>query len=331
MMRNYRLAALGLGTMLLMAGCAGGKATAETTLAETTVAETAAETLAQVEIMDEAVPLYSKPSGAKALVPTASGATVYQNGKVTLDASNASQGYVMVKYTGSKAKIKVQVTKSGKETYTYNLNSDNVYEVFPLSEGSGTYSIKVFENISGNQYSQSMSQDINVSLTNDFLPFLYPNQYVNFSAGSAAVQKGVEVAASATDQLTVVTNIYNYVVQNFTYDTAKANSVASGYLPNVDQVLAQKTGICFDYAAVMAAMLRTQDIPTKLVVGYTGSVYHAWINVYLDNMGWVDNIIYFDGQNWKLMDPTFASSGKESQEIMDYINNPGNYQAKYAY
>lgn len=51
----------------------------------------------------------------------------------------------MVKYTGSVGKIKVQITKSGSETYTYDLSSSGVYEVFPLSEGSGSYSVKVFE------------------------------------------------------------------------------------------------------------------------------------------------------------------------------------------
>ena len=274
---------------------------------------------------------YTKPAGSYVLTPIASGVTTYSNEKATLDASNVSEGYIMVKYTGSVGKIKVQITKSGSETYTYDLSSSGVYEVFPLSEGSGSYSVKVFENIQGNQYSQAFSQNVNASITNQFGPFLYPNQYVNFNASSAAVQTGASVAASATDQLGVVSNVYNYVINNVTYDTAKASSVQSGYLPNVDVVLAQKKGICFDYAALMTAMLRSQDIPTKLVVGYTGNLYHAWINVYLEGQGWVDNIIYFDGNSWKLMDPTFASSSGQSQEIMEYIGNGSNYRAKYSY
>ena len=274
---------------------------------------------------------YTKPAGSHVLTPIASGVTAYSNEKATLDASNVSEGYIMVKYTGSVGKIKVQITKSGSETYTYDLSSSGVYEVFPLSEGSGSYSVKVFENIQGNQYSQAFSQNVNASITNQFGPFLYPNQYVNFNVASAAVQTGASVAASATDQLEVVSNVYNYVINNVTYDTAKASSVQSGYLPNVDVVLAQKKGICFDYAALMTAMLRSQDIPTKLVVGYTGNLYHAWINVYLEGQGWVDNIIYFDGNSWKLMDPTFASSSGQSQEIMQYIGNGSNYRAKYSY
>ena len=136
------------------------------------------------------------------------------------------------------------------------------------------------------------------------------------------VKKGEELAASAVDDIGIVTNVYNFVTKNFTYDTALASSVQSGYLPNVDQVLAQKKGICFDYAAVMTAMLRSQDIPTKLVVGY---------NVYIDGQGWVDNIIYFDGYDWKLMDPTFASSGGNDPAIQQYITNSSNYKAKYTY
>ena len=103
---------------------------------------------------------YTKPAGSHVLTPIASGVTTYSNEKATLDASNVSEGYIMVKYTGSVGKIKVQITKSGSETYTYDLSSSGVYEVFPLSEGSGSYSVKVFENIQGNQYSQAFSQNV---------------------------------------------------------------------------------------------------------------------------------------------------------------------------
>lgn len=256
--------------------------------------------------------------------PIASGSVTYGNGKVTIDASNAGQGYVMIKYTGSNGKIKVQISKG--TTYTYNLNARDAYEVFPFTEGSGSYSVKVFENVSGNQYAQACSQNIQVSLENEYTPFLYPNQYVNFNQNSAAVAVSNQVAAGAADQLSIVTNVFNYVVENLTYDYNKAATVQSGYLPNVDSTLATRNGICFDYASLMTSMLRAQDIPTKLVVGYTGELYHAWISVYLQNQGWVDNVIYFDGANWSLMDPTFASSGGKALGAGN-----SSYQAKYAY
>ena len=81
----------------------------------------------------------------------------------------------------------------------------------------------------------------------------------------------------------------------------------------------------------MAAMLRSQNVPVKLVVGWTGSQYHAWINVWSESDGWVEGMIYFNGQNWELMDPTFASSGKQSKRIMEYIGDGKNYKARFLY
>lgn len=267
---------------------------------------------------------------AQVRTPQAAGTAVYGNGIAVLDASNTGEGYCMIRYTGGVPKIKVQIS-NGAVIYTYDLNARNAYEVFPFSEGNGSYSVKVFEQVSGNQYSQVMSQNVNVSLKDEFSPFLYPNQYVNFTENSAAVSLAQQVTSGAVDEIGKVKAVYEYVVGNMNYDYAKAQSVQSGYLPNVDQVLASKTGICFDYAAVMTAMLRSQDIPTKLVVGYTGDVYHAWVDVYIKEMGWVDNFIYFDGVSWKLMDPTFASSGGNTDAVKQYIGDGANYRSKYSY
>ena len=134
----------------------------------------------------------------------------------------------------------------------------------------------------------------------------------------------------------IITNVYNYVISNISYDTTKAANAASGgmsgYLPSVDKILASGKGICFDYAAVMATMLRSQQIPTQLVVGYVSNgAYHSWISTYIKDVGWVNGIIQFDGKNWKLMDPTFASGGGSSSSIMQYIGNGSNYKAQYVY
>lgn len=292
--------------------------------------ESQGDSSALVEIEQEAVPKDKIPQVSYVKVPTNPGITVYSNSSASIDASNASEGYVSVKYTGSSSsRIKVQITKN--TTYTYDLNNKGNYEVFPLSEGDGSYSVKVFENVSGNKYAQAYSTTFSVTLKNNFTPFLYPNQYVDFNADSKAVKKAAELASPTGDQLETIANVYNFVINNVTYDDAKAATVSSGYLPKVDSVLSSGKGICFDYAALMTAMLRSQGIPTKLVVGYTGDLYHAWINTYIPNVGWVNNMIYFDGTSWKLMDPTFASNGNSSDSIMQFIGNGSNYSTKYVY
>ena len=257
---------------------------------------------------------------------------VEKNNYAAVDYSNLSEGYISVAYTaGGSQRIKVQITKSGGTTYTYNLNNTGTAETFPLTESDGSYTIKVFRNTTGNKYAQLLACTLDMKLRNEFLPFLYPNQYVNFNSDSKVVAKAEELCAGKTSDMDKLTAIYNYVVNNFTYDKELAATVQSGYLPDVDKVLEAKKGICFDYAAVMSAMLRSQNIPCKLVVGYAGTVYHAWVNVYIEGTGWIANAIFFDGENWTLMDPTFASSGHSSASIMKYIGDGSNYTSKYAY
>ena len=50
---------------------------------------------------------------ASVKTPTASGSVTYGNSLVTLDVSNSSEGYCMVKYTGQNPTIRVQISKSG--------------------------------------------------------------------------------------------------------------------------------------------------------------------------------------------------------------------------
>ena len=259
--------------------------------------------------------------------PVASGAKVYANALASVDASNVSEGYIMVNYTGSNPKVKLQITGSNGVTYTYNLHGG--YETFPLSAGSGAYKVAVYENVSGNQYSTALSQTINATITNTFGPYLYPNQYVNFNASSQVVAKAQQLAQGCASDLDVVAKIYNYTT-TITYDHAKASSVQSGYTPNVDQIMLSGTGICLDYAAVMASMLRSQNIPTRLEVGYACNAYHAWISTYITDVGWVNGVIEFNGTSWSLMDPTFAANTSETT-LKNFIGNGSNYKTKYIY
>lgn len=249
----------------------------------------------------------------------------------TVDLTNIQKGYVMVKCSSEK-RIKVQISSNtSKEVYTYNLNHNNTYEVFPFSEGNGTYTIKVYEQTTGNKYAVVQSETIDVNMTDSMSPFLCANQYVNYNKNSAIVKKASELTKGANNTIDKVKVIYDFVVDYLSYDTAKASTVQSGYLPDVDQILSNKKGICFDYAAVMAGMLRSQGIPCRLVVGYAGTAYHAWISVYVENVGWIENYIHFDGTTWTLMDPTFVSSGKRSESIKAYVSNTKNYVKKYYY
>ena len=80
----------------------------------------------------------------------------------------------------------------------------------------------------------------------------------------------------------------------------------------------------------MTAMLRSQGIPTKLEIGYSGDIYHAWISTWL-NERMVDNIIQFDGKSWELMDPTLAANSDNKEDVKEYIGNGEHYVLQYSY
>lgn len=264
------------------------------------------------------------------LIPSADGITVFQNDYAVIDASHTSQGYVIVCYRGTCNKAKVRITGPNENTYTYLLSAPDVNTVFPLPAGDGIYDIQVLEHMQDDAYAVALTEDVEVQLENEFLPFLYPNQYVDFQTDSAAVVKGQELAADAWTDLEVVQNIYEYVITHISYDTEKAASVSYGYVPDVDAALESGTGICFDYAALMAAMLRSQNIPTKLEIGYSDEIYHSWISCYIDDQGWVDNMIEFNGHEWQLLNPTLAA-GNDPASVKEYVSDQSHHIVKYSY
>ncbi len=272
----------------------------------------------------------SRDNSITVLQPVAGGTAVYSNENAAIDASNAFDGYVLVKYTGSAAKVRMLIETPAGNTYNYLMALDGEYDVYPLSEGSGTYKIGVYENLHDDQYAAAFTQSVNVTLKDEYSMFLYPNAYVDFNEASLAVAKGRELASSANSDLEVVQNVYHYIISNVTYDYDKAATVQSGYLPVVDETLTTGKGICFDYASLMGAMLRSQRIPTRLEIGYAGTEYHAWISVYTPETGWVDDIIQFDGTNWTLMDPTLGSYANKDV-VKKHINDTTYYQLKYKY
>ena len=262
-------------------------------------------------------------------VTSAPGTSTLGNDRVSIDVSNVSEGYFYIHYQGDNPKVKMQLTGPDSITYTYNINTEPAS--IAVTAGSGSYQVRVFEHISGKNYSVAFSDNFDVSVTDDLKPYLYPNMYVNYSGTSKAVSIANDLAASANSDLEAVASVYHYVADNIAYDEAKAANVESNYLPDIDKVLQAGKGICFDYAALMAAMLRSQGIPTRLEIGYSKDAYHAWVSVYIEDIGWIDSIIKFDGNKWTLMDPTLAANANSSSKVKEYIGDGSNYRTMYSY
>lgn len=225
-------------------------------------------------------------------ISEASDEKVYEKSGIFIDSGNSDQGYIMVKNTRSK-QVVLRVSCGGTD-YNYYLSQD-VFETFPLQMGDGKYRLLFFEQSSGKKYSQLFSRDVSVKLADENLPFLYPSQYVNYTADSAAVAMSNSLCEGAATDADKFKAISAYITSNILYDHMRALQVKkndlSKYLPDIDDVLQRKMGICFDYSALAACMLRAQGIPTRMIIGDADKTYHAWNNVLIDG-------------EWVLFDPT---------------------------
>lgn len=242
------------------------------------------------------------------LWPTQPGQLVFTSNGFEIDYSNAEFGYISILAPSSDSELKAQITL-GESTYTYTLVS-NQYIIVPLQMGDGVYSIKLLRNKGGNTYAVSASTKIDVTLVDETIAYLYPNQIVDYNKETKAIMKSFELTQDADSEIERVYEVYQYITQNIDYDYDKAEVAQTKFiLPIIDETYLIEKGICFDYASLMSAMLRVQHIPTRVVTGYVEQGYHAWVDVYLQDKGWINPSIYFETNQWKRIDPTFDSMG----------------------
>ena len=316
--RKLQVIALLLALCLLLAGCGASVPVIE-------------------DLDDQAVPLSQSPvsrsGGLGAYVAPPFASSQYHADKAQgssgafIDTFAVSEGYVAVSAT-SDHRLKFQV-KRDDCTYNYDISSDGKPAIFPLQSGNGSYTFRVMENVSDNKYAQVYSTSCNVTMVDQFQPFLRPSNYSNYSEASECVRKASQLVSGCSTELDVVSAIYDYVCGAIKYDTVKATSVSSGYLPDPDETLRTGKGICFDYAALAAAMLRSQGIPTKIIFGYVApdNLYHAWNMFYTEESGWVTVSFEVSADTWARIDLTFSAGGASDQ----FIGDGSHYTDVYSY
>lgn len=248
-------------------------------------------------------------------------ATGEDNAKIDLSA--VSLGYVGVS-AKADARLKFQVIKD-EEAYTYNIASDGAPSIFPVQSGDGVYTFRVMLNTTDTNYTVMYTLDQEVKLEDEFQPFLRPSDYVSYGKDSECVKKARELAENAEDAVAFVAAVFECICDTVTYDREKAVQLQTQkeYLPNPDETLRTGKGICFDYAALAAAMLRSQGIPTKMVFGNVSpdNLYHAWNMFYTEETGWVTVDYKVKGGDWNRLDLTFSANGADGT----FIGDGGNY------
>jgi len=204
--------------------------------------------------------------------------------------------------------------------YSYPLTDTDINQ-FPLQLGNGNYLVRVMQNTSGNSYKELSRINVSLELENNNNVFLASIQDIEFDDTSLPIIKAKSLTKGLKSDIDKVKAIYNYVNQNIKYDYTKAKNVNSGYFPNIESTYITNTGICYDYASIVAAMLRSVGIPTKLIKGYsvpTKDIYHAW------------NEVYVDGE-WKIIDTTVDSAYVQANLSTKMFKSFTDYKASKMY
>ncbi len=236
----------------------------------------------------------------------------------SIDVSHAPQGYVGAQGT-SDTRLKFVVVK-GERSYNYDIPTDGSPIFCPINMGDGDYRFRVMKNTSGSNYVEILSTTNNVKLDSEFAPFLVSNVYCQYTSSSECVALAKELTAGAQNQGEALKAICTYITENISYDSAKASALSNstGYIPNPDQTLKTRKGICFDYASLGCAMLRSQGIPCQIVTGYVSpnNIYHAWIMVYIDGT-WTTAEFSIKSKEWSRVDLTFAAASNNTGQVGD--------------
>lgn len=309
-----------------------------TTTTSQTVTETTVRTETAAPVTETQPPQTTAKPKAEVVIPKinmpkATGEKVISGTNAEVDYSNAAEGYISVLYTGSAANGKIRI-KCGDVQYDHDV-TPNVREFLPLMN-NGSYSVKVYEQLSGAKYAAVADGSFDVTIKSSTGMYLYPNKYVDFDSNSKCVKKAAEVCAGETDDVEKISLIFTYVTDNIVYDKGLAEEVRAGkvtnYVPNPDSALAAGKGICYDYASLFAAMCRSQGIPARLVIGYADpNIYHAWNEVYTDETGWITPELFLKKKGYNITDATFYAGNSDKEKIAGYISNDGNYSAIYRY
>jgi len=239
-----------------------------------------------------------------------------RSGSVTLNTNLVDKGIVGIRANiDGDEKLKVKVALKDQAVY-YDIAEGETIKV-PMQYGNGTYRVELYQNLSGNEYAGLYSENVAVALDDVNAPFLYPSQIVNYEDSQKSLPLAKQLVQGANSDIEILTALYGYVVQNISYDYDKIDNIEAGYIPDIDEVLDSKKGICYDYAAVLASLLREAGIPAKLVMGYRSDMqaYHAWNQVMV-------------GGQWITVDATVGSVMLGGGQSGDMIEDASLYDAK---
>lgn len=220
------------------------------------------------------------------------------------------EGKIYANYDGNYSLIEIE-----KDTYSnqYIISGDK-REIIALPYGGGTYRIKLFElNNEQGEGVLIVERYIEIGIGDILNPFKGVSYYTDYENSVDILNEFIEdLGIHRKDYNNIddfVYRVYQNILENIEYDKELKQLIMSKeiktYRPNIDKTVNDKKGICVDKSSLMASILRLEEVPARIVMGYTiDGEYHAWVEA------------YYDGE-WKSFDPTDGRTYRDNS-IKDY-------------
>ena len=243
-----------------------------------------------------------------------SGIDVLKRDGVELDYSNINDGYVMARYTGNDYRgTIIRLNKDDKQIHYSLSGQGNDWTTFPI-HASGKYFIEIGLETNPDRYHFANKQEVDVELTSHISPYIRPNFKCPYNEESAVIkftQNFLDAKNIYSDEDVIYELIDWFKKSDLQYDYEKKERFSSErkMFPHMapDEVIETGKGLCGDFSALLCAMLRSQNIPAKLIWGRNDAEdkRHGWVSVYHND-------------EWNDYDPTTLVLQKNRAKINEY-------------
>lgn len=195
------------------------------------------------------------------------------NGKLIVDTMfSETRGTFRAASTEKTAKrLKLMVNN----TY-YDLTGERAFETFPLTSGSGRYTVVLYRQATGTKYARVGLVRFSVRLQREDAAFLSPSQWVQYDGLSPWILAAHQMCDGLQGE-DAFNAICRLVEKNIRYDYIRALKAKSGERPDIERCWDVQMGTCQDLAALAASMMRARGIPARLVIGKADRKAHAWV------------------------------------------------------
>lgn len=229
------------------------------------------------------------------IVPVFASSVSYIKNGVKLDKPDKRQveGYIRISGSTNNSRIKLMVSGADNQVwYDVKLNEGKFNEEIWFDK-QGKYTIKIMVNEYDRKY--SYGPGITVENTEELDRYLIPAKHIE-SSNEEIINTAREITRTCSSDLEKARAIYDWVKDNIRYDYDKLLRHENDQYDNkygALNTINSGKGVCYDYAALAAALCRSLGLRAKVVEGDLNSGplkgLHAWNEFYIAELeSWIN-------------------------------------------